>query len=167
MKSKRLLDISTRLPKAPTFFLDRTFGSDLLASELQSWKWDVEVHRAKYGDKRSVGDDRWIVEVGEKNWRILTADKDLEYRHHEAIVRANAGIFIVSDLKDGEGYLGWVRMLTKCKRRLVHDSHFAPRPFVARISRDGNVYKISHLLPRGMIRDVTHSVLKSAELYSC
>jgi len=30
----------------------------------------------------------------------------------------------------------WLSMMDACKRRIVHDAHFAPCPFVARISRN-------------------------------
>jgi len=167
VKSRKLSDTSTTLPKAPTFFLDRTFGGELLATELRSWRWEVEVHRKWYGDKKRVEDNIWVEEIGQKNWRIITADKDMEWRWHDSIVKANAGIFVVASLKEGENYTGWVRMLRPCRKRIVHDCHYAPRPFVARISHEGHIYKVTQLLPHGMVRDVTHFVQNSAELYKC
>jgi PIN like domain len=167
VRSRRLSNISTKLPKAPIFFLDRTFGGELLANELRSWHWQVEVHRRWYGDRRKVEDDEWIRDIGQKNWRIITADKDMEWRWHESIVKANAAIFVLASLKESENYEGWIRMLEPCKRRIIHDSHFAPRPFVARISHEGHIYKVSQLLAHGIVRDVTHTVKNNAELYKC
>src|SRR6266852_1743368 len=105
VKSTKLSNISTTLPKPPTFFLDRTFGADLSASELRSWEWPVEAHRKWF--KHSTEDDEWIAKVSEKRWKILTSDQDLEFRYHEEIVAAKAGIFVLSDLKEGEGYQKW------------------------------------------------------------
>jgi hypothetical protein len=151
------------LPKAPTFFLDRTLGAEIVAGELRSWEWPVEVHRTWF--KQRTDDDEWITRVSEKHWKIITSDKDLESRYHEAIVAANAAIFVLSELKHLEGCMKWVEMMEKCKRRIVHDAHFAPCPFVARVSRDGNVYQVTQLLAHGKTRNVTHSVAANFRLY--
>lgn len=124
----------------------------------------MQVHRRWF--KHTTDDGEWIVRVGQKHWRIITADKDLEFRYHEAIVAAKAGIFVLSELKKGEGYQKWVEMLSKCKLRIVHDAHFAQRPFVARVSRDGNVYQIMHLMAHGRTKNVTHSVAANFGIYS-
>jgi hypothetical protein len=152
------------LPKAPTFFLDRTFGAEIVAGELRSWGWPVEVHRSWF--KHTATDDEWITRVSEKQWRIITSDKDLECRYHEAIVAAKAAIFVLSELKRGEGCMKWVEMLGRCKERVVHDSHFAPRPFVARVSREGNVYQVTHLLAHSKTRNVSHAVAANFRIYS-
>ena len=165
MKSKRLSNTSTRLPKPPPFFIDRSCGGVLLAEAIRAWDWSVHVHRVRYGDRKKIDDDRWILDAGEKNWRIITSDKDLETRYHNAIVQANAGIFVLSDLHEGESYEGWVRMLGTCKHRIVHDSHFAPRPFVARISYEGHIYRVHHLLAHGRVRDATDSVSNHSLLF--
>jgi PIN like domain len=55
------------------------------------------VHRK--WSKQTTPDDDWIASVSEKHWRIVTADKDLEYRYHEVIVAAKAAIFVVKELK--------------------------------------------------------------------
>lgn len=165
MKSRKSLTISERLklPKLPVFFLDRTFGAEKLASDLRDWNWSVEVHRGKF--KPRADDDDWIVRVAEKKWRILTSDKDLEFRYHEVIARTDAGIFILSDLEEGENYKGWTRMLVNCKRHIEHAACLAPRPFVARISHDGNLYHISKILPHGKTANITTSVRSDSSLY--
>lgn len=151
------------MPKAPTFFLDRSLGAETVAGELRSWGWPVEVHRSWF--KQRANDDEWIATVGEKRWRIITSDKDLECRYHEAIVAAKAAIFVLGELKRGEGCMKWVEMLGTCKQRIVHDAHFAPCPFVARVSRDGNVYQVTQLLAHGKTKNVTHSVASHFQLY--
>ena len=148
------------------FFLDRTFGSEKLAEVLRGWTWTVEVHRRWFpSDRKRVDDDAWIPVIAEKKWRIISCDKDMESRYHEAIAATDAAIFIVAELDEGEDYRGWVRMLGSCKDRIVHDSHFAPRPFVARISRTGNIYLVNQLLPHGRVKNVTTSVANNATLY--
>jgi len=158
-----LSNISTTLPRPPTFFLDRPFGADLLASELRSWGWPIEVHRKWF--KHSTDDDEWIAKVSEKHWKILTADQNLECRYHEEIVAAKAGIFVLSELKEHEDYRKWIAMLGNCKRRIVHDAHFAACPFVARISRDGNIYQVVHLMAHGRRKNITQSTVNNFELY--
>jgi PIN like domain len=111
---------------------------------LRSWGWPVEVHRGRF--KHRATDDEWIAAVAEKHWRIITSDKEMESRYHEIIGASKAAIFVLSELKRHEGSQKWIEMLGKCKRRIVHDAHFAPCPFVARVSRDGNVYQVMHLL---------------------
>jgi len=134
-----------------------------LAAELTSWEWPIEVHRKWF--KHSTDDDRWIAVVSEKQWRILTLDQDLEYRYHEEIVAANARIFVLNKLKEGENYKKWVSMLSSCKRRIIHDAHFAPPPFVARISRDGIVHQVVQFLAHGRRRNITQSTASHFELY--
>jgi hypothetical protein len=58
-------------------------------------------------------------------------------------------------------------MLRGCKRRIVHDSFYAPRPFVARVSHEGHIYKVTHLLDHGMTRDVTSFVENNVKIYKC
>jgi hypothetical protein len=135
----------------------------LLATELRSWGWPVEVHRKWF--KQTTADDEWIARVAEKHWKILTADKDLEFRYHDAIVAAQAAIFVVKELKPGEGYKKWVSMMDSCKRRIVHAALFAPCPFVARISRDGNVSRITHLMAHGRTKNISQSVAANFEMY--
>lgn len=136
----------------------------MVATELRSWGWPVEVHRTWF--KQTTSDDEWIAAVAEKHWRIITADKDLEFRYHEAIVAAKAAIFVVKELKQGESYKKWISMMDSCKRRIVHDSHFAPCPFVARISRNGTISTVTQLLAHGRTKNVTHSVAANFGIYS-
>lgn len=139
-------------------------GADILAGVLRSWDWPVEVHRGLF--KHRADDDEWIARVSEKHWRIITSDKDLESRYHEAIVTSNAAIFVLSELKQREGCQKWIEMLGKCKLRVLHDAHFAPLPFVARISREGNIYQVTQLFAHGKTKNVTQSVVNNFRLYS-
>ncbi len=113
----------------------------------------VEVHKKWFKDKEH--DEVWIARVGLKNWRIFTQDKDLETRHHDAIVGGNAGVFILSDTKPREGCAKWVEMITACRLRIIHAAIHARRPFVARISYDGKLYRIRHLMARKRAVDIT------------
>lgn len=46
---------------------------------------------AKCGEKQTTADDEWIAKVAEKHWKIITSDKDLEFRYHEAHCRRKSG----------------------------------------------------------------------------
>jgi hypothetical protein len=141
------------LPKCPVIFIDRTFGAFKLAEELRSMGFQVEVHKQRF--KHSENDDVWIEAVGQKNWRILTQDKDMETRHRDAIVRGNAGVFILSDTKKNEGCEKWISMLRECRTRLIHAAVHAKRPFVARISYEGKLYRIHRLMTHDRSEDIT------------
>ncbi len=58
--------------------------------------FEVKAHDAFF-NKRAT-DENWLPRVGKKNWRVLTADQELESLHHESIVEGNVGVFILSDL---------------------------------------------------------------------
>lgn len=162
-KSKKSSRTSTsRAPKCPVIFLDRTFGAYKLAAELHRMGFrKIEVHKRWFKDKEH--DEVWITRVGLKNWRIFTQDKELETRHHDAIVAGNAGVFILSNTKPREGCAKWVEMIATCRLRIVHAAIHARRPFVARISYDGKLYKIRHLMPRQKVIDITLETEQEAQ----
>ncbi len=160
-KSQKSSGTSTRRPKCPVIFIDRTFGDSQLAGELRRIGFRLVETHCKHFKSREK-DEVWIIKVGLKNWRILTQDKDLETRHHEAIVRGNAGVFIMSDVKPKEGLAKWVEILTTCRERIVHASTHGKRPFVARISYEGNLYRVNHLMPRMRTVDITETTASHA-----
>lgn len=115
--------------------------------------------------KRTAQDEFWLPKIGRKNWRILTADQEMETLHHEAIVEGNAGVFILSDIRQGETYLKWVEMIAKCQQQIRHACTRSRRPFVARISKDGVLYRIRHLKTHRRTEDITLETRQDASIF--
>jgi PIN like domain len=115
--------------------------------------FEVVVHDSLFNKKTK--DENWLPRVGAKNWRVLTADQDMESLHHEDIVRANAGVFILSDIAQGDTYRKWVEMISSCEQQLRHACCRSKRPFVGRISRLGVLWRIHRLKPHKRVEDIT------------
>jgi hypothetical protein len=108
----------------------------------------------EYFNKRAQ-DENWLPRVGKKNWRVLTADQEMESLHHESIVAGNVGVFILSDIAKGETYTRWVQMISQCQMQLRHACCRSKRPFVGRISREGKLWRLRHLKPHNQTVDIT------------
>ena len=125
--------------------------------------FDAKAHDRHF--RRNELDQHWLRKVGEKNWRVITADQEMESLHHESIVAGNVGVFILSDIKKGETFETWLRMLKSCEIRFRHACIFGKRPFVARISREGNLWRLRHLKSHARIEDITIETLLHAETF--
>ncbi|MDQ1451893.1 MAG: hypothetical protein QOK38_1759 [Acidobacteriaceae bacterium] len=126
--------------------------------------FDVEAHDDHF--KKNAPDEKWLLRVGRKNWRVLTADQEMETLHHAEIVEANAGVFVLSDLAQGETCEKWIEMIRACEMQLRHSCCRAKRPFVGRISRDGVLYRIRHLKSHRRTEDITAEISADAEVYN-
>jgi hypothetical protein len=153
VKSRRLSNISTQLPNCPPLFVDRTFGSKKLATELRKMGFDVRSHDDHFNKR--ARDEYWLPRVGKKNWRVLTADQEMESLHHAAIVDGNVGVFILSNLGKGDTYERWVQMIALCQLQIHHACCRSKRPFVGRISREGKLWRIKHLKTHNRTEDIT------------
>lgn len=149
------------MPKCPTIFIDRTFGSKKLAGELRKMGFRIKTHDSMF--KKTEGDENWLLIIGQKNWRVFTADQEMESLHHLSIVAGNVGVFVLSDLKQGETYVQWVTMIKGCEARIRHACSFGKRPFVARISRLGTLYRVRHLKPHLKVEDITIETEQNAQ----
>lgn len=125
--------------------------------------FEVKAHDAFF-NKRAT-DENWLPRVGKKNWRVLTADQELESLHHESIVEGNVGVFILSDLLKGETYERWVQMIALCQDNLRHACCRSRRPFVGRISREGRLWRIKHLKPHMRTEDITSETAADATTF--
>lgn len=123
--------------------------------------FDVKSHDNHF-NKRAL-DEYWLPRVGKKNWRVLTADQEMETLHHDAIVEGNAGVFILSDIAKGDTYERWVQMIAACQEQVRHASCRSKRPFVGRISREGRLWRIRHLKPHNKTEDITSETALDAE----
>ena len=121
---------------------------------------EVEVHDNRFS--KYAPDPVWLLDIGRRNWRALTGDHDLVFRHREAIIQGNVGLFVLADLKRGESWHKWAEMIRGCQQRIVHACTAANRPFVARISRTGQLWEIKRLLPHHKDDDVTSEIAAHA-----
>ncbi len=125
--------------------------------------FDVKVHDECFSKRAK--DENWLPRVGAKNWRVLTADQEMESLHHESIVDGKVGVFILSDIHQGDTYLRWVQMIASCEKQLRHACSCSKRPFVARISKEGVLYRIKHLKTHRRTEDITLETERDATNY--
>ncbi len=107
-------------------------------------------------------DDRQSLDY-HKNY-VLTADQEMESLHHGAIVSGNVGVFILSDINNGETYLRWVEMIKGCEQRIRHACCFAKHPFVGRISRHGTLWRFAASASHQRVEDITAETSQHAEI---
>jgi hypothetical protein len=163
VKSKQLSNISTKLPKCPPLFVDRSFGAKKLVAALRKLGFKTKAHDTVF--KKTAKDENWLPVVGEKNWRVLTSDQEMEGLHHEAIVEGNVGVFILGDIKKGETYERWVEMVQGCQEQIRHACSRSKRPFVGRISRGGKLWRVRHLKPHKQFEDITKETALDATVF--
>jgi hypothetical protein len=125
--------------------------------------FEVLAHDERF-NKRAQ-DENWLPSVGRKNWRVLTADQEMETLHHESIVDGNVGVFILSDIAHGDTYTKWVEMIRTCRDQLEHACCRSKRPFVGRISRDGKLWRIKHLKTHKRTEDITDETAEDATIF--
>lgn len=81
---------------ALTFFVDRSLGAHDVPDALRAAGARVEVHDAHFAP--DTPDTRWLIEVGARDWVVLT--KDSRIRRHplelQALLAANIAAFMVT-----------------------------------------------------------------------
>ncbi len=124
-------------PSAPVFFIDRALGGKIVARVLRDAGYQVETHDAHFA--QATLDDDWLPVVGRNGWVVLTADQRIAYRAIEsAAVRASgAPLFVLvsghlKGIEIGQVFLAAVDKILV----LLHEE---PRPFIAKVYRDGRV----------------------------
>jgi hypothetical protein len=124
----------------PIFFIDRSLGKKLVATELRKAGALVEIH-----DDHFLTDEEdrvWLAEVGKKGWIVLTKDQRIQSRKLELIEVENHGIgmfvFTSAEIKGPvmAGIFG--SSLPKMLRFIENNK----KPFIARISRQGFISKV-------------------------
>jgi predicted nuclease of predicted toxin-antitoxin system len=135
VKSKKPSD--AKPPNGSVFFIDRSLGIDPLRVELTHAGLTVVIHDDHFA--RDEEDRVWLKSVGERGWIVLTKDQRLRYRPLEiAALRASeARVFVLTagDLRGAEIAAAFIAALPAVCAIL----HSRPGPFVARISRSGQI----------------------------
>jgi hypothetical protein len=133
-----------------TFFIDRSLGAHDVPDALRAAGALVEIHDDHFAP--DTPDTVWLAEVGARGWIVLT--KDSRIRRHplelQALLAANVAAFMLTatDLT-GEAM---ARLLVTCIPRLTTFARSRARPFIATISRQGQVTIIQGGVRRGGIR---------------
>jgi predicted nuclease of predicted toxin-antitoxin system len=127
----------SKLPNPPTLFLDRSLGRLKIAAALRRVGATVEVHDDSFD--QAAADQVWLQAAGERNWVVLTKDKNIRYhaREKETLVAYGVRAFVLTAkaLNADEMAAVFVKALPKMAR--VLENHHGP--FVATITASGSV----------------------------
>jgi predicted nuclease of predicted toxin-antitoxin system len=124
-------------PEGTVFFIDRSLGVEPIRAELIKSGLVVEIHDDHF--ERDEDDQVWLKTVGASGWVVLTKDQRLRYRPLEiAALRASqARVFVLTagNLRGTEIAAVFLSALP----RILKVLHSRPGPFVARVSRSGQI----------------------------
>ena len=124
----------------PVFFLDRNLGHRDVATALRQAGAAVEEHHRHFAP--DAADVEWLSVVGELGWAAITQDDRIRYRQAEKVAALSSGlplfIFTGRKMKATEIGTALVAALPAMTRFLSH----AKRPFIARVTRSGQVVRI-------------------------
>jgi predicted nuclease of predicted toxin-antitoxin system len=124
-------------PDGTVFFVDRSLGVEPIRAELINSGLVVEIHDDHF--ERDEDDQVWLKTVGPSGWVVLTKDQRLRYRPLAiAALRASqARVFVltVGNLRGTEIAAVFLAALP----RIVKILQSRPGPFVARVSRSGQI----------------------------
>ena len=124
-------------PDGTVFFIDRSLGVEPIRTELIKSGLVIEIHDDHFD--RDEDDRVWLKKVGASGWVVLTKDQRLRYRPLEiAALRASrARVFVLTagNLRGIEIAAVFLLALP----RMLKVLHSRPGPFVARVSRSGQI----------------------------
>ena len=124
-------------PEEPTLFLDRNLGRHIVADHLRSEGMKVEIHDDHLPP--DAPDEDWIALAGRKGWVAVTKDKNVRYRAAElASIRNHSARLLVVRTKNATGP-DIAALLVAGRRRIARFAESTPPPFVAGITRSGQV----------------------------
>jgi hypothetical protein len=133
-----------------TFFVDRSLGAHDVPHALRSGGALVEIHDDHFAP--DTLDTVWLAEVGARGWVVLT--KDNRIRRHplelQALLVANVAAFMLTATDVTGAEMG--RLLVAVIPKLAALVRSRARPFIATISRQGQVTIIQGGARRGGVR---------------
>lgn len=132
---------AANLPSPPerlVFFVDRSLGRRIISDALRRVGEDVRIHDDLF--PQNAADTVWLTEAGKQAWIVLTKDTRIRYRAIEtAALRASkVRAFVLTakgDLSGQEIADIFIKALPPIRRLCSKE----PPPFIARVSREGNV----------------------------
>jgi hypothetical protein len=133
-----------------TFFVDRSLGARDVPEALRAAGTLVEVHDDHFAP--DTPDTIWLAEVGARGWVVLT--KDSRIRRHplelQSLLAADVAAFMLTATDLTGADMG--RVLVTAIPRLTTLVRSRARPFIATISRQGQVTIIQGGARRGGVR---------------
>jgi predicted nuclease of predicted toxin-antitoxin system len=139
-KSKKLSGVNNRPPETrPVLFIDRNLGRHVLADKLREAGIPCEVHDDHL--PQDATDANWLQYVGEKGWIAIGRDKNIRYRGPEkaALIQANACLIVVRAKNTTAQDIA--NLIIKHIDRIYRFTKKNDAPFIAGITRDGNITK--------------------------
>jgi len=120
--------------------VDRSVGNKTIPEALRRAGVHVEIHDDHF--RKDAPDEEWLARAGEQGWVVLTKDQGIRHRRTEleALLDANVRAFILTSggVRADEYAKTLVACLPKIRRLLAK----TPAPFIARITRSGDVARI-------------------------
>lgn len=115
-------------------------GSKVVANALREHGFSVELLEDRFTN--DAADEEWLPKVGERGWLILTKDDKIRRRpvERDALLRSGARAFILPS-----GNMSGKEMAATVVNALPSIQRFVDKnqpPFIARITRSGDVRKI-------------------------
>jgi hypothetical protein len=133
-----------------TFFVDRSLGARDVPDALRAAGVLVEIHDDHFAP--DTPDTVWLAEVGARGWVVLT--KDSRIRRHplelQSLLAADVAAFMLTATDLTGADMG--RLLVTAMPRLTALVRSRARPFIATISRQGQVTIIQGGARRGGVR---------------
>ncbi len=80
-------------PERPVLFVDRSLGRRQVPQALREAGAAVEIHDDHFAP--DMADERWLAEVANRGWTVLTKDRRIRYRPNEIAAIRNAGALAV------------------------------------------------------------------------
>lgn len=132
-------------------FVDRNLASGVLLRELREAQithelgLDIRSHMEEFPEFDSVeevSDAKWLREIGERGWLILSRDLRIRYNDVEkqAIKDSGASFFALTAKKASSKELASI--VVKAMNRVVTFAEQHDPPFIARIYRDGRIEEV-------------------------
>ena len=122
-------------PGAPPLFLDRNIDSLDICAILT--KIGISVRRHKDHFTPEEDDDVWIAEVSKRKWAILSADKNIEKDHLEAVVQNRAKLILLIGQRSGA--IQWASSVVVAQEKLLKLLQENEGPLVIRLGRSGEI----------------------------
>ncbi len=126
----------------PTLFLDRNFGNKIVPEILKTCEFvEIKIHDDHY--PHDAQDPYLLKDVGKKNWYFVSKDDRIRYNQaaKSVILEAKTGLFILAARGNLQGKEN-AEIILRSMKKLLKFINSHERPFIAKITRDGNVIKV-------------------------
>lgn len=127
--------------ETPVFFLDRTFGRNVVAQMLRDAGFILRTTYEEYGEADSrIADPVIIANCGLLNRVLLTGDQDLIRTWHKEIAQAEIAVFVTTDNREGPKQ--WVPRIVAAREDILRELRRRRKPFTANISKEGRITQV-------------------------